>query len=89
MIDRLKSIEASHAELTARLALPEVLADLKALRDTSKALAEIDPIVELYRRHRAVERELVQAREMAAAPGSSSENEYEYCMLSTSHRAPG
>jgi peptide chain release factor 1 len=69
MIDRLKSIEASHAELTARLALPEVLADPKAVRETSKALAEIDPIVELYRRHRAVGKQLAEAKEMAAAPG--------------------
>ncbi len=71
MLDRLRRIEASHAELSARLATPEVLSDPKAVRETSKALAEIDPIVTLFRRYRTVERELAEAREMAAgaAPG--------------------
>jgi peptide chain release factor 1 len=69
MQDRLKSLEATHAELTARLALPAVLSDPKALRETSKALAEIDPIVALWRRQSDAERQLAEAREMAAGAG--------------------
>ena len=64
MNDRLRSLEASHAELTARLALPEVLADPKAVREISKALAEIDPIVTLYRRHKDVTKQLADAKQI-------------------------
>ncbi|MEZ5313495.1 MAG: peptide chain release factor 1 [Thermoanaerobaculia bacterium] len=73
MIDRLKSIEASHAELTARLASPAVLADPRAVRETSKALAEIDPIVTLYRRHSAVSRQLEETRQMLASPAEDAD----------------
>jgi len=69
MIDRLARIEANHAELTARLASPEVLADPRAVRETSKALAELEEVVALARRYRAVERELAGARDLATGAG--------------------
>jgi len=72
MIDRLEALEASHAELTARLALPEVHADPKAVRETSKALAEIDPIVTLYRRFRDLGKELAEAQEIVAATDATA-----------------
>ncbi len=75
MIDRLEALEASHAELTARLALPEVHADPKAVRDTSKALAEIDPIVTLYRRYRDLGRQLAEAEELVAASSAPGDAE--------------
>ncbi len=73
MLDRLRRIEASHAELTARLATPEVLADPKAVRETSRALAEIDPIVTLYRRFRETERQLAEANELLASSPEGDE----------------
>jgi peptide chain release factor 1 len=73
MIDRLARIEANHAELTARLASPEVLADPRAMRETSKALAELEEVVALARRYRAVESELAGARDLAAASGGDAE----------------
>ena len=76
MIDRLLALEASHAELTARLALPEVHSDPKAVREISKALAEIDPIVGLFRRYRDLGRELAEAQELAtsaAGPGAAAD----------------
>ena len=73
MIDRLLALEASHAELTARLALPEVHSDPKAVREISKALAEIDPIVTLFRRFRDLGRELEEARELAASGEASGD----------------
>jgi peptide chain release factor 1 len=66
MMDRLQALEASHAELTARLALPEVHSDPKAVRELSKALAEIDPIVTLFRRFRDLGQELAEAQEIVA-----------------------
>lgn len=79
MIDRLLALEASHAELTARLGLPEVHSDPKAVREISKALAEIDPIVSLFRRFRALGQELAEAQELAlsaAAADSTGDAEF-------------
>jgi peptide chain release factor 1 len=64
---RLESVAAHHAELTARLALPEVLADPRRFRETSKALAELDPVVELWRRYRRAQERLAQARELLSS----------------------
>ena len=71
MIDRLLALEASHAELTARLSLPEVHSDPKAVREISKALAEIDPIVTLFRRFRDLGHELAQAQELVLSAGAA------------------
>jgi peptide chain release factor 1 len=66
MRDRLERIAATHAELTARLASPEMTADPRRFRESSKALAEIDEVVALWRRFREGERQLTQARELTA-----------------------
>ena len=71
MIDRLLALEASHAELTARLSLPEVHSDPKAVREISKALAEIDPIVTLFRRFRDLGHELAEAQELVLSAGAA------------------
>jgi peptide chain release factor 1 len=70
---RLESVAATHAELAARLALPEVLADPRKFRETSKALAELEPVVELYRRHLLARERLAQARELLATTPSDDE----------------
>jgi len=70
---RLESVAATHAELAARLVLPEVLADPRKFRETSKALAELEPVVELYRRHRLAQERLVQAQELLASTPSDDE----------------
>ena len=70
---RLESVAATHAEMAARLALPEVLADPRKFRETSKALAELEPVVELYRRHRLAQERLVQAQELLASTPSDDE----------------
>ncbi|KAB2967816.1 MAG: peptide chain release factor 1 [Thermoanaerobaculia bacterium] len=67
MRDRLERIAADHAELTARLASPEVTSDPKRLRETTRALAAIDEVVRLYRRYQESQRHLAGARELAAA----------------------
>ena len=73
MLDRLAFLDGSYQELTAKLASPEVLADQKAFRETSKALAEIEPIVELYRDYSAVARQLDETRELLAATPEGDE----------------
>ncbi len=73
MLEQLARLEATHAELTARLALPEVLADPKAVRETGKALSDIDPVVQLVRRFRDVDRQLAEARELAGSSPAGDE----------------
>ena len=65
MREKLEQLVTTHAELTARLASPEVLGDPRLYRETSKALAEIARAVELYRDLGRVERELAEATELA------------------------
>ena len=73
MIDQLQRLEATHAELSDRLASPAVHADPKLLRETSKALAEIEPVVRLYRAYRELELRLAEARALLDAESTDDE----------------
>lgn len=64
MLDKLQALERTYDELTTRMGDPEVIADPNAYRDTNKAMAEIAPLVELYRSYRSVQEELDQTTEM-------------------------
>jgi peptide chain release factor 1 len=66
MLDKLSQLEATHHELTHKLADPEVLADHKAYTETSKALAELNTVVELYQRFKQVDRQRRETEEMLA-----------------------
>ena len=73
MIEKLAEIERTHAELTARLADPAVLVVPGELRSVTKALAEIEPVVKLYRELREVERQAEENRELVASLGKGDE----------------
>jgi len=62
--DELARVEASYAELVARVASPEVLADKDLLREAGRALAELEPVVGRIRELRRLESELADARQM-------------------------
>src|SRR5690606_14938980 len=47
-------------------ASPDLVADPRRFRDTSRALAEIDEVVALWRTYQAVARQVEQARELLA-----------------------
>ncbi len=64
MIDRLAELEKTHDELAARLADPAVLAQPAQVREVSKALSDLEPVVRLYRELRQVERQHVENREL-------------------------
>ncbi|RMH23477.1 MAG: peptide chain release factor 1 [Acidobacteria bacterium] len=66
MIEKLAEIEKTHDELTHKLADPEVIADQRRLRETTKALAEIEPVVKLYRQRQKLAREHEQTEELLA-----------------------
>jgi len=66
LLEKLKSVEARYDELMHRIADPAVQADLAEYRTATKALSDIQELVEQSRRYRALLDELAQARELAA-----------------------
>ncbi|HUP23382.1 MAG TPA: peptide chain release factor 1 [Thermoanaerobaculia bacterium] len=64
MIEKLDEIARTHRELTQKLADPATLSDPGAYRDTSKALAKLSAVVELYEKYRKAVLERDQAQEM-------------------------
>ena len=64
MFQKLDDIERRYADLEARAASPEVLADHALAAKTAKAMREIAPIVEKNRERRKIESDLAGAREL-------------------------
>jgi len=73
MLEKLSQLEKTHEELTQRLADPAVLSDRKAYAETNKALAEISPIVALYREYSRVHRQRAETEEMLAGLAKDDE----------------
>jgi peptide chain release factor 1 len=65
MFDKLQTIETRYDELMALVSDASVQADQNQYRTHSKALAEIQPIVDKFREYKTVETEISQARELA------------------------
>src|SRR3954470_1868441 len=64
MIDKLSSIESSYEELMGLLATPAVQSNAAEYRKHSKALSDIQPLVERFREYKAVVKEAAQAEEL-------------------------
>ena len=73
MIEKLAQLEKTHEELTQRLADPSVLTDRKAYAETNKALAEINPVVDLYREYKKVRQQSAETEEMLAGLSKGDE----------------
>ncbi|HEU4522783.1 MAG TPA: peptide chain release factor 1 [Thermoanaerobaculia bacterium] len=67
MEHKLNDIEKRYDELQQRLADPSVVTDVKAYRDTMKAVSEIDEVVAKYRELKDVRKRLAETRDMVAA----------------------
>jgi peptide chain release factor 1 len=67
MIDKLTSVEARYTDLMGKLADPAVQADSSQYRTYAKALAEIEPLVERFRRFKTVTTQIAQAQELATS----------------------
>jgi peptide chain release factor 1 len=67
MIEKLAQLEKTHQELTQKLTDPGIFSDRKVYADTNRALAEIGPIVELYREYARIERQRQETEEMLAS----------------------
>jgi peptide chain release factor 1 len=73
MIEKLEEIERKYSGLQTRLEDPAIAQDYAAVRDTQKALAEFQPIVEKYREYRKRRVELEGAQEVLASTGAGEE----------------
>jgi len=73
MIDQLQQLEATYSELTDRLANPALASDPRQLRETTRALSELEPVIALYRRYRETHRRLEEARELSASTPAEDE----------------
>ncbi len=66
MIDRLEQMEQRYEELSARLALPEVVNDREEYQKAGKALSGLEPSVMKFRELKQVRQGLAEARAMLA-----------------------
>jgi peptide chain release factor 1 len=66
LLEKLKTVETRYDELMARVADPAVQADPAEYRTATKALSDIQELVEQSRRYRVLLDEITQARELAA-----------------------
>ncbi len=73
MLEKLAELERTHEELTQKLADPAVLSDLKLYPETTKALSEIDHVVQLFREHKRLEAERADTDEMLAGLAKDDE----------------
>lgn len=60
MFAKLEALENRYIELEESLAQPEVLADQNRYRELAKAHASLQEVVELYRKHRNLSREIAE-----------------------------
>jgi len=67
VLAKLKALATRHAELVALISDPAVQSDAAAFRKHSKALAEVQPLVDLYEEQLRLDKQLAEAREMAAS----------------------
>jgi peptide chain release factor 1 len=66
--DKLKSVLARYDELSRLVSEPAVQANPQTYRTHTKEIADIEPLVEGYRRYTQLADELAQAREVASDP---------------------
>ncbi len=66
MLQKLAGIEARYEELNTLLADPAVTSDYNNLRDFGQERADLQPIVDAFREYKSVQKELGDARSLAA-----------------------
>jgi peptide chain release factor 1 len=68
MFDKLNAVEAKYDQLMAEMANPAVQGDTATFRSHSKALADIQPLVDHFRQYKDVVRQLTAAEELLKDP---------------------
>lgn len=64
MLEQIAKIVERHEELERQMATPEALADYQIMATLAQEPSELEPLVESYRRHKAVTKELGETREL-------------------------
>jgi peptide chain release factor 1 len=67
MLEKIAKVVARYEEIEQQMSDPAVLADYSRLNELAQERSELEPLVESYRRHRDVVRELEETRELLAA----------------------
>jgi peptide chain release factor 1 len=68
MIDKLNAVEARYEQLMAEMSDPAVQGDAARFRSHSKALAEIQPVVEQFREYKEVTAQIAATTELLKEP---------------------
>jgi len=68
MFDKLRAIEARYDQLMAEMADPAVQADTAKFRSHSKALAEMQPLVDAFREYQSVVEQVAATQELLKDP---------------------
>lgn len=69
MLDKLKKVEERFEDISEKLCLPDVVADLEQYTKLMRELKTLTPVVEEYRRYKAAESDAAEARDMLEAGG--------------------
>jgi peptide chain release factor 1 len=64
MLDKIPKIVERYDELERQMAEPEVLADYQKVAELAQERSELEPIVNNYRRHQSVTKELAETQEL-------------------------
>jgi peptide chain release factor 1 len=67
MFDKLATVESRYEELMSRLGSSEVGSDQAEYRKASKALSDLEPLVQKFREYKSVEQDIAGARELVAS----------------------
>jgi len=73
MFEKLSQIEQTYDELTHKLSQQEVVTNPTEFREVSKALSDIETVVQLYRQHKDLEVERRETEEMLETLGKDDE----------------
>ena len=68
MFDKLTALEAKYEQMMAEMADPAVQADTAKFRAHSKALSDMQPLVDAFREYKTVVADLAAAEEMLKDP---------------------
>jgi peptide chain release factor 1 len=82
MLEKLAAIEAKYEQLSAELATPAVQADNAKFRNHSKAIAEMQPLIDRYRAYKAIAAELADNEGLLSDPDMREMAQEEIARLS-------
>lgn len=64
MLEQIAKVVARYEEVEAQMATPEMLADHVKMTELAQERSDLQPLVETFRRHKELQRELAEAQEM-------------------------